>query len=311
MSAFLTTRRCLPALFGLALALALPRALAAGTATAPRPLSLWRVGDDAGHVMYLAGSMHALTQADMPLPSAYTRAFDHSDRLIEELDLPQLDESKVTQQALAMGLLHGTTLEKVMGRDWPRVQKLAGKADIALDHYQRFKPWLAAVGIADTLLVRLGYNPTLGLDMHFAQLAKQRKMPSSGLETVAEQFSFFNDMQPAVQKRFLLQTLQQATAAKRELAKLHDAWLHGDVDTLVALQRNNFSGFPHVRKRLLADRNKHWVPELEKCLASGRTCFVAVGVEHMVGRQGLLALFRAAGDRVTQMHTLAAAPAKD
>ena len=295
-------------LLGLALVLCMPAALAGGArgpAPAPTPLSLWRVSDHAGRVLYLAGSMHALTKNDMPLPGAYTRAFDHSDKLVEELNLPKLDEAAVSRQALQMGTLKGTSLSKVMGKEqWAKARKLASRANIELDRYENFKPWLAAVGIADTLLVRLGYNPRLGVDMHFAQLAEKRKMPSSGLETVAEQFSFFNNMNQDVQKRFLLQTLEQATTAKRDLARLHDAWAVGDVHTLEMLQKNNFNGFPHVRKVLLADRNARWMPHLKKCLASGRTCFVVVGVEHMVGPHGLVARFRAAGDTVVQMHAM-------
>jgi uncharacterized protein YbaP (TraB family) len=303
MIAHRTIHRWLLTLLGLTLALSLPPALARGTAS-PAPLSLWRVSDHAGHVMYLAGSMHALTPADIPLPVTYTRAFYYSNRLVEELDLVHLDPATVTQQALKLGLLHGTTLEQVMGKaDWARVKTLAGEASVTLDHYTYFKPWLAAIGIADTLLIRLGYTPQLGLDRHFAQLARKRKVASEGLETVTQQLSFFNDMKPTVQKRFLLQTLEQASTAKQELAKLHDAWARGDVATLEALQNKNFKGFVQLRKRLLADRNQRWLPHLQQCLESGQTCFVAVGVEHMVGPHGLIALLRAQGDKVRQMHS--------
>lgn len=311
MNAKHPTRRWQFTVLGLALALCVPAALARGaTSPAPTPLSLWRVSDHAGRVLYLAGSMHALTKHDMPLPAAYTQAFDRSDELVEELNLPKLDESAVSREALAMGTLHGTTLSQVMGKEqWAKAEKLASKSNVELDRYENFKPWLAAVGIADTLLVRLGYNPRLGVDMHFARLAEKRKMPSSGLETVAEQFSFFNDMKQDVQKRFLMQTLEQAATAKRDLARLHDAWAVGDVHTLDTLEKKNFNGFPHVRKVLLTERNARWMPHLKKCLASGRTCFVVVGVEHMVGPRGLVALFRAAGDKVVQMHATAGAKA--
>ncbi|MGH8128084.1 MAG: TraB/GumN family protein [Gammaproteobacteria bacterium] len=295
------TRHWLLTVLSLALALSLPPALAKGTTT---PLSLWRVSDHAGHVMYLAGSMHALTKSDLPLPTAYTKAFYASDRLIEELNLAGLDSATVSQQALQMGLLQNTTLAKVMGKtDWVRAKALAAKSGVDLSFYAKFKPWLAAVGVADTLLIQLGYKPQLGPDMHFARLAKKHKMPSSGLETVAQQLSFFNDMKLTVQKRFLLQTLEQASSAKQELVKLHDAWARGDMATLEALQKEDFKGFAHVRKQLLDDRNARWLPHLQKCLASGQTCFVVVGVEHMVGPHGLLALLRKAGDKVTQMHT--------
>ena len=296
-------RSRMPVAFGLVLALAMGLTTALAKGTAGSTLSLWRVSDSAGHVMYLAGSMHALTQDDMPLPQPFTTAFQDSDRLVEELNLPDLDPATVSKQALQMGVLQDTTLEKVMGKsDWAKMQRLAAKSNVTLYRYEQFKPWLAAIGIADTLLVRLGYKPQLGLDMHFAQLAEKRKMASNGLETVAQQFSFFNDMPLAVQKRFLLQTLEQTSTAKEDLSRLHDAWALGDVSALATQMKNDFKGFEHVRKRLIDDRNRRWLPHLKQCLASGQTCFVAVGVQHMVGSAGLLALFRHAGDKVTQMH---------
>jgi uncharacterized protein YbaP (TraB family) len=306
MIAHRTIHRWLFTILGLMLALSLSPALARGAAN-PTPLSLWRVSDHAGHMMYLAGSMHALTPADLPLPAAYTQAFYQSNRLVEELNLAHLNPATVTQQALKLGLLHNTTLKQVMGKaDWVRVQALAGKAGVILEHYTFFKPWLAAIGIGDALLIHLGYTPQLGLDMHFAQLARKRKMASEGLETVTQQLSFFNDMKPAVQKRFLLQTLEQTSTAKQELAKLHNAWARGDVATLEALQNKNFKNFVQLRKRLLADRNQRWLPHLQQCLKSGQTCFVVVGVEHMVGPHGLIALLHARGDKVRQMHSPAA-----
>lgn len=301
-------RRWLRQTLALALALGFASALAA-TPAKTHPISLWKVTGPAGHTLYLAGSMHALTQADLPLPQAYTRAFEDSDKLVEELNLKTLDPQQVTNQALAMGVMKDQTLAQAMGKkDWARVQELADKAGVTLYHYEHFKPWLAAIGIADTLLVRLGYQPQLGLDMHFADLAGKRNMPASGLETIAEQLSFFNDMKPEVQRRFLLQTLSEAESAKKDLARLHAAWANGDVQTLETLQRDNFKGFAHVRKRLIADRNARWLPHLEKCLGSGKTCFVVVGVEHMVGPHGLIALMKSHGARVVQLDTPVRAP---
>ncbi len=302
MSIAPASRRWFAAVLGLVCVLGFVTAPAkpAGTTT---PISLWKVTAGDGHTLYLAGSMHALTQADIPLPDAYTRAFDASDRLVEELDFKDLNPREVTKQALSMGLLQDSDLASAMGKkDWAEVQKLAQKAGVELYHYERFKPWLAAIGIADTLLLRYGYQPKLGLDLHFANLARKRDMPGSGLETVAEQLSFFNDMKPDVQRRFLLQTLREAGSARRDLSRLHDAWARGDTKTLEALQKENFKGFPQLRKRLIEQRNQRWLPHLLKCLHSGQTCFVAVGVEHMVGPHGLIALLEARGAKIQQLH---------
>lgn len=280
-------------------ALFAPPAVAASPAAAALPL--WRISDGAGHVLYLAGSMHALTAADYPLPKTFAEAFGESDRLVEELDLAKVTPAVAAGAALQLGTLAKGTLADAMGGEWQEAKHLAAKAGIDLERYSSLKPWLAGIEVADVILIRTGYEPALGLDIHFAQLAAKRKMPVTGLETMRQQLEFLDGLEPALQRRFLVQTLREAPRASTELAALHAAWRNGDMHALEAIEQHDFKGFPALRRRLLGDRNRNWLPQLKSCLASGNTCFVAVGVEHMVGPDGLLALLRNAGYKVTQM----------
>src|SRR5438046_9587169 len=58
-----------------------------------RAACVWKVTSAAGNVLYLAGSIHALQSTDYPLPSAYNRAFDVSERLVCEVDPKALVQS--------------------------------------------------------------------------------------------------------------------------------------------------------------------------------------------------------------------------
>src|SRR5437763_6988689 len=58
-----------------------------------RAACVWKVTSAAGNVLFLAGSIHALRSTDYPLPSAYNRAFDASERLVCEVDPKALIES--------------------------------------------------------------------------------------------------------------------------------------------------------------------------------------------------------------------------
>ncbi|MGH8162238.1 MAG: TraB/GumN family protein [Gammaproteobacteria bacterium] len=277
----------------------------AAQAAATHPLPLWRVTDAHGHTLYLAGSMHALKADDYPLPTPFTTAFGHSRRLVEEINLAALKPEKVQETIKQLGdLPAGKTLAAVMGTSWTRAQALAQKSDIKLGPYQGLKPWLAAVQITGLDFIRKGYVPTLGMDQHFAELAKQRGMPVTGLETFSEQMGFFNAMPHALQRRFLLQTLEKMPQGDRELARLHTAWRHGDTAELAAIANKDFASYSRLRKRLLDQRNRRWLPTLERCLAANDGCFVVVGAEHMVGPTGLVALLEKDGERVVQLHTV-------
>ncbi len=259
--------------------------------------------------MYLAGSMHALTAKDYPLPQAYASAFKRSERLVEELDLNAVTPDDVRKAIAAFGKLPpDDTLAKVMGKNWTKAQKLAKASGINLEMYQRFKPWFAAIRIAGRGFIRAGYRANLGLDQHFASLAAARKLPVIGLETLDSQMGFLNAIPLPIQRRFLLQTLKEIPSEKRELAAMHEAWRNGNVAALAAIARKDFAGYPKLRRRLLGKRNRRWLPRLKHCLASNEGCFVVVGVEHMTGPTGLLALLKNAGYQIRQLRGTPAPP---
>lgn len=283
-------------------------AAATPASAADRYLPLWQVSDSAGHVLYLVGSMHALKPDDYPLPETMTAAFARSDLLVEEIDLNAASHDQAMKTIAAIGMLPpGQTLEQAMGADWEHARRLAKAAGLSLDIYARSKPWFAAVAIGDQIFLEAGYDPNLGLDMHFAALARSRGMPIHGLETLKGQLEIFDDFPLSLQRTFLLQTLSQAPEAGAELAQLHTAWRTGNLKTMEALANRDFAGYPELRKTLLIDRNKRWLPTLEDCLAGGKTCFVVVGAEHMAGPNGLPALMKGAGDDVRQLEVAPAA----
>src|SRR5206468_11759291 len=54
---------------------------------------VWKVTDRTGGALYLGGSVHALRSSDYPLPAAYNRAFDASERIVFEIDPKALSGS--------------------------------------------------------------------------------------------------------------------------------------------------------------------------------------------------------------------------
>lgn len=274
-------------------------------------LPIWRVSQGPGRLLYLVGSMHALKPADYPLPASMISAFARSDVLVEEIDLNAIDKRQAMQTIAGLGMLPpNRSLAQAMGPDWARTRTLAKAAGVNLDVYLRSKPWFAAVVISDQLFRNAGYQAKLGLDRHFANLAADRGMPVIGLETLEGQLKLLDDIPLALQREFLLQTLSQANRAGRELAQLHRAWRTGDAAALERLAERDFSHFRSLRTELIGRRNRNWLPTLERCLTGGKTCFVVVGAEHMVGPHGLVALLRAKGCEIRQLGTGSAAPGR-
>jgi uncharacterized protein YbaP (TraB family) len=73
------------------------------------------------------------------------------------------------------------------------------------------------------------------------------------------------------------------------------AWRTGDGAKLAALLSNEYKSFPNLYRLLVSDRNKRWVPQIEKLLHGNQDYFVVVGALHLVGDGGLLELMRRDG----------------
>ena len=124
--------------------------------------SVWKVTSGTGNVLYLAGSIHALKSTDYPLPSAYNRAFDASDRLVCEVDPKALDKS-------SKGLLKageypkGDSLENhVDPRTYDYLRRLFKLMEVPESKFARYRPWFLSLMLQAPALY--GMSETLGVE---------------------------------------------------------------------------------------------------------------------------------------------------
>src|SRR5438093_12745993 len=101
----------------LSVAVALACLLASAAVAQTRGRSfLWKV-QSGNNVMYLAGSVHALTADAYPLNPAYERAFTASGALVEEIDLAEADPLTGAPGLLAKGMYQdGRTFDRAVSR---------------------------------------------------------------------------------------------------------------------------------------------------------------------------------------------------
>ena len=267
--------------------------LLAATAAA-QPL-VWRV-QGAGATHYIAGSVHALRDSDYPLPVAYANAYAATAQLVLEVDISETDGGRARQAALAAGKLpRGRTLCKALGeRDCAAAEKLAKTAGLSLRPVARYEPWLAALTLTAEGLREHGLDAALGVDRHLVERARADQRTVLGLETAADQFSAFDGLPPALQKRLLLDSLAQLPTLPTELEAIVTAWRDGDVAAL-ARQQDGIGAAPELHRALFAERHARWQPQLERVLASTTPTLVVVGAQHLVGPDSLLLALERAG----------------
>jgi len=270
-------------------------------ATGPRHC-LWRVRS-ATNTVYLLGSIHIMRHDAFPLAAVIETAFSSSSVAVFEIDLSADATVGSALGALAAGALpEGRTLSDVVSPETYRLatQRLADAGyDIAA--LQRMRPWMVATTLTLAELQRAGYSPSDGVDQVFQRRATDSGMRVVGLETIDDQLALFADLTPEEDEAFLVQTLRELEALIPQVDELTAHWRAGRVAEVEALLADGFAAFPRLFEKLVVDRNRRWLPQIEALLAGDQRAFVAVGALHLVGDQGVVELLRAKGYHVEQL----------
>ena len=261
---------------------------------------LWKV-ESGGRVMYLAGSVHALTADVYPLNPAFERAFQASDMLVEELDLAQADLLALGPVLLAKGMYQdGRTFDKVVSSETMALVTKKLQGPIGPEMIRPMKPWLVMLMVAAMQAQEAGLDAGLGLDKYFFDKATSDRKPIVGLETAESQIDRFDKMPEALQEQLLRSTLEDLDAQSQKLIAIIRSWQRGDAASLEDTLLSGFKKYPAAYTSLIVERNNNWMPQLERCMARATPCLVVVGAAHLIGPDGLLALLQRKGYRLQQ-----------
>jgi len=182
----------------------------------------------------------------------------------------------------------GKGIDQLLPTDdwWDLRDALRGK--IKEDDLRRAKPWYAM----SLLSTYLAPAPGPSMDVELTQRAGELGKPVEPFETWEEQLSLLDT---AVGVADLKEAIHARKTMKCDLARLVNAYRAGDIVVMEALLV-----VPRTKDTLLTARNKKWRPMLERQFAQGGA-FVAVGLGHLLGDTGLVAMLQHAGYTVERV----------
>ena len=260
---------------------------AMGTSPALAEPALWAIKDK-DSTIYLFGTVHVLKPTTQWRSPRIAKAFQDADEVVMEIEQPE-DQATTRALMLKYGIDQAAPLStKLKPGSYAKLQAAAQGMGFPPQALEPMRPWLAALTVSLTPLLRAGYDPESGVEKLLTAQAKAAGKPISAFETMEQQVRFFADMTPAQETQLLESTLDEIDDGPAKIDALVAAWAAGDQAELKRQMVDEMrSDYPDVYKLLLVDRNQDWANQLKAKLAGSGVSFVAVGAGHLTGPDSL------------------------
>lgn len=272
------------------------------TLSAQAETSVWKVakGDD---YLYIGGTIHLLSKADFPLPEGFSTAYQDSDMVVLETDMAALQSTDYQRRILEETSYSGG--DSIIGHlSDDTIRSLKAYLDergIPAAPMFRLKPGMLSMTLSVVEIQRLGLTEA-GVDHYFHRQALNDGKTLGYLESPDEQIRFLVDMGKGQEDEIIRHTLLEMKELPHYLDAMRSAWRSGDMEKLETAGLDTWSNeFPEVYATLVTDRNRNWVPEIERLLQTSDTELVLFGALHLVGKEGVLALLKDQGYQVEQL----------
>ncbi|MBI1996579.1 MAG: TraB/GumN family protein [Deltaproteobacteria bacterium] len=273
-----------------------------GQTSAQEKSFLWKVRSEKNSI-YVLGSIHFLNKESYPLKKSIEQAFDAASKLVLEIDLQSATPEKTQQVTLEKGLFRdGTTLQQSVDKEtYDLTERRARELGIDLRAMNPLKPWLVALTLTTMKLQKLGFDPDYGVDRYLSERAKRGGKSTGGLELLEFQIGLLDGLSRRDQEMMLRETLKELDQLDKGVEQLVQFWMKGDVVSVEAWLLAGMREYPEVYEKVIVDRNRRWLPQIENLIAQGENAMVIVGAAHLVGREGVIELLKQRGYTVEQL----------
>jgi uncharacterized protein YbaP (TraB family) len=240
-----------------------------------------------------------LPEGGFAIDGPLAEALADAEKVCLEIDLGAVDEVEMQRLTLARVIdPQGRDLFTLLGPDADKAKAAATAAGLPLEPLAQFEPWFAGMMLSLLALQQHGFDIENGVERIVDASARAAGKPMCGFETADEQLALFDEMPAGQQRKFLLQSIEEAGEVEADTRRLLMAWRAGDEDAMNELFDEDFDGYPELVERLVHDRNARWAVQIAELLGGQDDVLVVVGAGHLVGERGVPALLEKRGFRV-------------
>ncbi len=265
--------------------------------TTPESSMLWKIErDDLEHPTYMLGTMHLINKEYFHFPEKLKNLIIGSQQLIMELDgLPD--------QAAAVELMR--LPDSLALSDYFSSEEMDLVYQFALDEmkmtkemfdltFGKMKPFI----ILQLITQKQFEGETESFELTLMGLAKEHKIKALGLETIAQQISFFDAIPAKEFGNIITSYFENADSLREQTVIMQQIYRSGDLDSLARYMVESSPELMEFEEILLTNRNIAWVPQIIKFIFE-KPSFIAVGAAHLAGENGLIELLRKEGFTLT------------
>ncbi len=163
--------------------------------------------------------------------------------------------------------------------------------------YAKIKPLALSI-----LMTRLTLKEKVKyFDIELLLFAKKNKVATFSLEPIEREAQALNSYPMYNQVKALLHSIDNFETQKAEFQKLMSNYPQESLEEIFEFTLHPVENNPLFVDEFYTKRNAEWLPKIEKMVKENKA-FIAVGVAHLEGNQGLLELLKAKG------YTLKAVP---
>ncbi len=271
---------------------------------------LWKVTRPGTAPSHLFGTMHVSDKRITAMSSPARSALAAAETVALEIEGlgPMSMLVAVQKMPELMVYTDGSRLDaKLSSSEFAKVQELLAKSGVSGQMAAMIRPWLVGMmlGISECERMRVAKGGK-ALDSQIEAFARVNDKPVIGLETIKNQLQAMAAIPDAEQVALLRMSLAFADRRNDSFETLIEAYLNRELGLVLELSSAmaKIAGIEigkglETFKRELIDKRNRTMFDASLPLVERGGAFIAVGAAHLIGKTGLVALYREAGFTVT------------
>lgn len=259
---------------------------------------LWKIeGKDVKNDSYIFGTIHLIYKEKFYFPKELRKIITSSKQVV--LEIANINQADVMQY---FTLKNGSLFDFFTPQQVDSLYTWA-KDELNMEPnqfkmtYSKMKPFVVVQMTTQKELI----GKIESYDLTIQSLADENKIPTVGLETIAEQISIFDNMDTMRQQKMVMELIRNPYNQDTMMNVMFDIYLKQNVDEMYNYIKDEGGSLMDSQEDLLDKRNQNWIPKIEELIKKKKT-FIAVGAGHLGGENGVLRLLEKKGYKLTPVY---------